>query len=199
MLYKVFFAFLCLVVTPQSLKLEPYSQDKSLLTGYDRFRDESVLATKPETVAVRTEKGTLLDPGRGTYYANLVAAIVYSGRMLPAKPDAVAIIIAPVSGGFAGRLQNGARRLYFPPDSDLIAIVDGDRLQPIRGEKPGGLLATGDYNDAICFRVPLSDFEKISKANRVEMAIGSAEINFKSSLIKKAMALDQAITRAKTQ
>ena len=188
---------LCLPVYAQALKFESFPGSKDLQLAYDRFRDESVLATKPDTLPVRTEKGSLLDPGRGSFFGTITAAVLFSGKELPKQPGKILLIVSPRAsgaGGFSDRLSHGSRRqLYFSPDADLIFLVDGQRVAIGRGEKPGGFTSSGDYNDSVFFILTHEQIGQIAAAQKVEAVIGQAELTIKTSLQKRLLALHQAL------
>ena len=181
---------LCTSALAQALKFEPYPGSKYLHLAYDRFRDQSILATKPEPVDIRTGQGSFLDPGRGRRFGSIAAAVLFSGKDVPKQPSVI-LIISPHLPGVPSKL--GSNQLYFPPDADLIYLVDSQRLAIGRGEKPGGFTSSGDYNDSVFFTLTHKQLGQLSGAKKLEAAIGQSEIKIESSPLK-ILAMNQVIS-----
>lgn len=191
MRYLFAFLLLSLIAPAQALQFEDLPNRPGVRVGYNRFRDETVIATKPDIASGVIGKKSLLDPSANSRTLEIIAAAFFAGRE-PKEPITEIILgILPETttkgGRFVQRMERGP--LYIAPDASIIVIADGERFELGRVTKTDSLNVLGQYSGAAFVGVPFVTFEKIVSARKLEMAAGSIEIKLQRRTIERMQSL----------
>ena len=179
-------AFLCATATAQTITFDSVPGRDGLQTGYNRFKDETVIRTKPDVATGRVGKGNLLDPKGNARTVEICAAVIHPGKT-PGNIGFVVLAILPESTTRGGRFLQSTERgpLYIAPDAEVIALADDQRFRLGRVEKADLLDAFGNYTGAAFLQIPVSDFQKIAKAKKLELAVGVIEIKIQKRTLER--------------
>jgi len=155
---------------------------KGVEEGYNRFMDQTILRTKRDYVDGVMGKSSILDPRSNKRALEISAGIVFKGKQ-PAEPvTEIILMISPDTQTTAGKLfQNSDRnKTYISPDSEVIAIADGERIALGKVVKTGDLNAFGRYEGSVFGLIPIASYRKMVIAKKLEMAVGGIEIKLLS-------------------
>lgn len=184
-------AFLCASAAAQTITFQDVPNRSGVQSGYNRFKDETVIRTKPAVETGRVGKKSLLDPSANSRTLEIAAAVIFTGQK-PAEPiKEVILAILPETTTKGGRFLQNAERgpLYIAPDSEVIALADGQRFKLGRVEKANTLDVFGQYNGAAFLLIPITDFQKIVSAKTVELSAGGIEIKLQKRTVERLAAL----------
>lgn len=200
MRYLFILALLCACVFGQTMQFEDVPGKSGLQTGYNRFTDQTVIATKREVVSGITGKKSLLDPSANSRSMEIFAAVMFKGRKPESPINEIILGILPEATTKGGRFTQGMERgpLYVAPDAAVIVIADGERFELGRVTKADGLDAFGHYNGAAFVSIPLATFQKIANAKKLEMAAGSIEIRLYKRIQERFQALAAEVQARKS-
>lgn len=187
-------AFLCLSASAQSITFDSVAGRDGLQTGYNRFKDETVIRTKPDVATARIGKGSLLDPKANARTVEICAAVIHPGKT-PGNIGFVILAILPESTTRGGRFLQSTERgpLYIAPDAEVIALADDQRFKLGRVEKASTLDAFGNYTGAAFLQIPVSDFQTIAKAKKLEFSVGAIEIKIQKRTVERLAQLAAVI------
>ena len=158
---------LCLTPTPQDLesKIKTFRNHKRFSVRYDRFKDRTTVDVGPFVVG-----------GNMRYFATnsqlyMTALFTYSGQT----------VTAPVER-FAFWFRASGKNWEFLKSRELYAIADGERFDFGEGHYDGDV--SGSYwgvgvSETLGFVIPVASFEKLGKADNVELRIGDFELKLK--------------------
>lgn len=188
-------AMLAATATAQAMQFSDVKDRKGLEVGYNRFKDISLLRTKRDPVIGKAGKGTLLDPRANQRMLEIFAGVTFPGQA-PAQPiDQVLLAICPETRTAIGRMftdlerEKGKGSFYIQPGAEVIAIADGERINLGEVLKPGQLDQFGDYTGTAFLAIPLDQYRKLVTAKKLEMAVGSIEIEFNKRNVERLAAL----------
>lgn len=179
----------------QTLKFRDVPGRSGVESAYDKFNDRTILSTKRDLVTAIFGKSSVLNPGANERKVEVVAGFVHNGQKLDKAPGTIFLVVNPNLttglGQFVADMdrQAGMRPLYFPPDAELIAIVDGERLALGKVEKSGQLTILGRYDGAAYIEIPLASFRRVATAKKIELALGGVELAIYPKHLKRWAAL----------
>jgi hypothetical protein len=179
----------------QTMEFQDVDGRRGVQTGYNRFTDQGVILTKRDFVQARAGKGNFLDPNANGGIVEISAAAFFKGERPTKEITEIIFAVFPDTATATGRLaQSGSRnRLYFAPESKLIAIADGERIELGHAAKTFSLDALGRYDGAAYVLIPIEDFKRITDAKKLEMAIGPVELKLEKRHRERLRSLAQAI------
>jgi hypothetical protein len=149
-----------------------------LLTNYDRFEDKTTAWVPYDRVDVRN-----------IAYQNLrvTAFFTYRGKIVGTPVDRMGLIFRSLSSEWT-----------YLKRSDLIAIVDGERLslgRPFaRDSNVSSSYGGAQVEEVLEFKLEYLELRKLAFARRVEVRLGPAEFEFDSSFLGSLRTLISHLT-----
>lgn len=128
---------------------------KDIGTTYDKFKNRTVVRVKGFSRATKGSKA-------GIDELNLMAAFAFEGDTLTSNI------------GTFGLTFSGARDFTFFRNKRLIFLLDGDRIDLGEGHRDSTDFILND-RESVYFNIPRDVFEKIVKADKIEMQVGPFE------------------------
>ncbi len=162
-------ALLLLLLTPapQDLesKIKTFRNNKRFSVKYDKFKDRSFVDVGPFVVGGNMR---YVVSGSQLY---MTARFIYAGQTIK----------APVEN-FALWFRATGKDWEFLKARDLYAIADGERFDFGEGRYDGDVSASRrsvGVSETLGFIIPAAAFEKLGKAQNVELRIGDFEMKLK--------------------
>lgn len=143
-------AFFPLFQTPQE-RIKTFRNSKRFSVEYDKFKDRTQVQVGPFVLS------------NGDLY--MTARFLFPGENVK----------EPVPQ-FALWFQASAREWKFLKHRHLSVVADGERMGLGEGAYDGNLKRRGGTSESLGFLIPAVSFEKISKAQSVEIRVGQSEL-----------------------
>jgi hypothetical protein len=149
---------------------------KGVVRQHDKFRDQTIVATKPIDIGLGNK--------RDTFICNMIFGYVIDENK---KVGPLVMVLTPggtgIGAAMAQGLNPGMGRAYLSPDLDVIILVSGQRYKLGKVSKDFNISPSGDFNKSVTVEVPLEVLSAIGKADEWEMAVGPLE----TKIVKRYM------------
>jgi hypothetical protein len=151
---------------------------KTIVVGYNRFTDRTIVMTKRQVVSGVAGKRNLLDPNASRRIMEIAAFFSYTGQPSAATIGDVILVISPTAGTARGAFVQklDERKWYIGPDSACNVIADGERFPFGQVQKSFSYDVGGNYDDSAYVVIPVEKFRAMADAKRLEMAVGPLEV-----------------------
>jgi hypothetical protein len=163
-------------------------ESKHLIKTYDKFRDVTVLMSKPDDVRVKV--------GNAESAVSMTASVILEKNI---KPSEVFLIFSPqtvsIAGGAAAeafRLKTGGR-IFFKRKAEVILLVNNERIKLNFTDKAFPIDGTGNLQEHFAVAITVPTFEKMVKSEKWEMLIEDVIIDFTERLADRVRPRLQAM------
>jgi hypothetical protein len=138
-------------------RIKGFRNDRRFSVRYDKFRDDTLVSVGP-------------------FYVGGTKSYVVSGFQL----EMTAYLFLdkePVKYLYI-RFHSSSRDWTFLKNSELLALVDGERMQFGEGDRDSDV-RRGGVSESMVYAIPVERFEKMGRATSAELKIGSVELTLK--------------------
>lgn len=158
---------------------------KDLIIGYDKFKDQTMIATKPHNLIGSWEGGMGIVVGSPQIALAVYVLSVFKGSNLAEPPERYSLLFVSL----------GNRWNYIKGDNTLYLIVDGERqeLEPdakdseIMRSAFDGKVTTGE---TLGFIITRAELEKLANAKEIELRLGNTKPRkFKPEFLERIRAI----------
>lgn len=195
-LLPILFLAFAAIASGQSLSIDELqakakaAKIKDVIIQYDKFKDESMIASKPynliggmEGALVAMTDSMARDPRYGSGQTsgmptslNIAVGFTFNGKTLTSPPDKLFIFLMSNSSNWI--FLKGDKTLYFLYDDEqrlkLPAVDQGSDIRGYRG-----------VSEQLAFEISYGDLEKLSKAKKVELKVGPIPRRVKLELVQR--------------
>lgn len=150
---------LTFIPAPQDLesKIKTFRNSKRFSVKYDKFRDDTHVSVGP-------------------FFVGGTKAYVWRGLKLEMSAH-IFLDRQPVKYVYL-RFASHTRDWTFLKNSEMLALVDGERMQFGEGERDSDI-RRGGVSESLVYSIPLEQFAKIGQATNAELKIGTVELALK--------------------
>lgn len=166
---------------------------KDITFEYDKYKDRSVVATKPVNLIGGMEGGAaIVFGGAGTKTAVVLmlnAVAVFKGNSLAATPERFGLLFDSRSKGW----------LYEKGDRNLYVLYDDKRLElhpvGIDGDLHFGWMSRDTpVNEMLMFEISPADLAAVSQAKEVSIKLGEKPRKIKGDVLERFQKFIQLMT-----
>jgi len=164
---------------------------KDLIIKYDKFKDKSVIATKPQNLIGSWEGGMaifatgMIGPNKAMTMLMLEIGYEFKGQTLDATPSHYAIIFR----------SNSSDWNFLKGDTNFYILYDAERLElnPLAKDSDlifGRIDLRYTVSETLGYGIARDDLEKILKAKKIEFKLGDTKPReWKSDWSKRIQAM----------
>lgn len=138
-------------------RIKNFRNSKRFSIRYDKFRDDTLVSVGPFFIG-----GTKAYVMRGFQLEMTASLLLDKGRI-----DYIYL-----------RFHSSSRDWIFLKNSELLALVDGERLQFGEGDRDSDI-RRGGVSESIIYSIPIEQFLKLGQAASTELKIGRVELTLK--------------------
>ena len=160
------------VSVAQSYRPEPVMVSKNVLRAYDRFHDRTTVMLKAFPVSATI--------GKDHYLLSMAAGFAFDTKMPAKRPVSILLFFkeSPWTATSAAesledtRPRPNGENLYLSRQSEVIALLDGERIKLPHGNEGEDFNAGTGTGGSVVLEVPIAAYRRMAQAKKLEFLIG---------------------------
>ena len=159
-------------IAAQDYRPEPVSISKNVLKAYDRFHDRTTIMLKsfPVTATI----------GKEHFLLSMTTGFMFDSRMPSKRPESILLYFRETTWSTVSaaesledlRPMTAGEHLYLSGQSEVIALLDGERIKLPHGDEPTDFNGRTQSGQSTIIRVPLAEYKRMAQSEKLEILIG---------------------------